>query len=319
MKPAPGSALAFPPETSLQPLEVEVLRTLLYYHIFSFPLNCEEIKRQIERTVTNTEEMVGVLAGLEKRGLIGRDGDLYHLDEPESAALRRESEARAHAVMPRARSRSAFIARLPYVRAVAISGTMSKGVMKAEDDLDFMVFTEPGRVWICRALMMAFKKIFLFNSHRSFCVNYLLAVDSLEIPERDLFTASEIAWLLPTVNGDLYDEFIATNQWILDVFPNWRHRSVDAVTELPRSGLKSIAEAVIDRIGGDRLDRWCRRFIARRNRRRYRHLDDEVFEIALRTEANASKHHPRAFRHHTLSRYQQAVRKFEARYGVVLG
>lgn len=319
MNSALGSAHALQTETSLHPSEVEVLRTLLYYHIFRFPLNREEIRHLVPHPVADTEEMAAILSRLEKRGLVERDRDLYHLGDPEAARIRRESEARARAVMPRARRRSSFIARMPYVRAVAISGTLSKGVMKAEDDLDFMVFTEPGRVWICRAMMMAYKKLFLLNSHRSFCVNYLLAMDSLEIPERDLFTASEVAWLLPTVNSNLYTEFIAANRWIRDFFPNWRNRSLDAVVELSQSGPKTVAEGFLDRIGGDRLDRWCRRFIARRNRRRYRHLDDDVFEVALRTEANASKHHPKAFRHRTLGRYEKAVSEFETRYGVVLG
>ena len=222
-------------------------------------------------------------------------------------------EARARAALPRADRWSRFIARFPYVRGVAVSGTLSKGVMKEGDDLDYLVFTEPDRVWFCRLLLMGFKKVFLFNSHHRFCVNYLLAEDHLEIPDRDLFTATEIAWLLPMVNP--IDLSTVPRRQLMGrgvLSPTGVGAQRDGVA--PSAGRSSkTAGRDLCRwlLGGRRLDDWSHRLISRRNKRRYGHLEIR-HEVALRSEKHASKHHPRAFQERVLRRLADEIEAFEA-------
>ena len=162
-----------------------VVRTLLYYHIFDYPLTAAEILRFSSHPWNGLADVEGATAILVKRSLIGADRGFFFVGEDSHVDERVADQARARAALPRAEGWSRFISRFPYVRGVAISGTLSKGVMKEGDDLDYLVFTEPGRVWLCRLLLMGFKKLFLFNSHHRFCINYLLAADRLSIPDRD--------------------------------------------------------------------------------------------------------------------------------------
>ncbi len=292
-----------------------VVRTLLYYHIFDYPLTAAEILRFSSHPWVGLADVEHATRDLVKRSLIGADRGFFFVGEDSHVDERVADQARAREALPRADRWSRFISRFPYVRGVAISGTLSKGVMKEGDDLDYLVFTEPDRVWLCRLLLMGFKKLVLFNSHHRFCINYLLAADRLSIPDRDVFTATEIAWLLPAVNPSIYGRFIEANSWVEDYFPNWQPRSGDGVAPLAGGFLKSAAERLIDFLGGRRGDDWSHRLISGRNKRRYGHLDVR-HEVALRSEKHASKHHPRGFQERVLRRLDDEIEAFEQRHGV---
>jgi len=290
----------------------------LYYHIFRFPLILEEIRRYSSDAWKGSAELEQSLNELVERELIGRDGQYFFIADPDVVDERRKGEVRAQTILPRARRRSRFISGFPFVRAVAVSGTLSKGVMKPHDDLDFLVITEPGRLWICRFLLMCFKRVFLLNSHRNFCINYFIAADRLAIPDRNLFTATEIAWLLPMVNPHLYRDFVKQNSWVERFLPNWGAAGVDRVAGPRRPLHQRVAETLLEAIGGTRLDEWCRRMIVGYTRRKYESVARERYDMAFRAEKHSSKHHPRVFQEKIINRYLVELRDFEQLHAVVV-
>jgi len=304
-------------EHTLPAGQQSVVRTLLYYHIFDFPLTAAEILRFSSHPWNGLADVEQAARDLVGRSFIGTDRGFFFIGDESHVDERVADQARARSAQPRADRWSRLIGCFPYVRGVTISGTLSKGVMKENDDFDYLVFTEPDRVWLCRLLLMGFKKIFLLNSHHRFCINYLLAADRLETPDRDVFTATEIAWLLPTVNPSIYGQFLDANSWVLDYFPNWQRRSGDGVAPLTGGRLKSLAEAFVDLLGGRRLDDWSHRLISGRNKRRYGHLNVR-YHVAPRAEKHTSKHHPRGFQERVLRRVDDEIGAFEGQHGVLI-
>ena len=113
------------------------------------------------------------------------------------------------------------IAKFPYVKGVCLSGALSKGFYDDDGDFDFFIITKPNRLWIARTILVLYKKIFLLNSKKYFCVNYFISTDKLEISEQNLFTATEIATLIPLYGTDTFKEFLeAKNPWAAPYFPN---------------------------------------------------------------------------------------------------
>jgi hypothetical protein len=220
-------------------------------------------------------------------------------------------------MLPRALARSRLIARFPFVRGVCLSGTISKGVMGPGDDVDFFVITAPSRVWLCRALLMTFKRVALLGSHRLFCVNYLMSEDQLAVPDRNLFTATEIAWLRPTVGQLPYRRFVAANAWVSEFFPNWSP-AARSVAEVVTGPLARACERALRGARGDALDARCRAAIERRNRKRHGHLPPEIYEVALRATKAASKHHPSHYQDRVIGRLEAAIADFERCHGVSL-
>lgn len=304
--------------TNWPPLAASVLRTLLYYGLFRFPLSTTELRLLADEPCADEHAMERALASLEREGYIGRRGDHAFIGDPAQVEERRAGEARAARMQARARRRARLIARFPFVRAVALSGTLSKGVLGPEDDVDFFVITAPGRVWLCRALLMGFKKLVLLNSHRLFCVNYLVDEQQLAIPDRNRFTATEIAWLRPLIGPAQAAAFFAANPWVAEFLPNWRSASNGLGEVSPTGVLKRWLESAFGGALGARLDERCRAWIAGHNQRRYRHLAAADFAVALRTSAGASKHHPQHYQRRILERFEAALAEFEQRHRVRL-
>ncbi|RLE24742.1 MAG: hypothetical protein DRJ65_09370 [Acidobacteria bacterium] len=295
-----------------------ILRCLIYYDLFRFPLRIEELHRFSEVSWPDQDALEAELDSLVKQGLIVRDGPWVHLGDPALVEERIEAEARAKRVMPRARRRSRLIARFPFVRGVALSGTISKGVFSRGDDVDFFVITAPGRLWICRVLLMGFKKVFLLNSRRTFCINYLVTEDHLEVPDHNLFTATEIAWLMPTINPALFDRFNEFNAWVEDFLPQWKATTSRQAGPWKPFGPARLVEAILSGDRGETLDDRCHGLVKNHNLRRYGHMESSEFDLALRTAKGVSKHHPQSLQARILEQFDRRIQEFEERHAVVL-
>lgn len=305
-------------EPSVNRYQRAILRTLLYYDLFGFPLRMQELLRFSETHWPDNEALAVSLQALVDRGLITREDQWVHLNNSALIENRTKAEARATRVMPRALRRSRLIGRFPFVRGVALSGTISKGVFAEGDDVDFFVVTAPGRLWICRVLLMGFKKVFLFNSRRTFCINYLVTEDHLKVPDENVFTATEIAWLMPTINQPLFDRFNQANDWAGDILPNWDPTTSPQAAPWRPFGPTRAIEKLLSGIRGDRLDDRCHAIVERHNRLRYSHLEQREFKLALRTAKNVSKHHPQSLQDRILERFDERMQEFEALHDVVL-
>ena len=163
------------------------------------------IKQLIQQKDLTESEIENALKELTLRGLIQTDDGFFFLNHNAASVMRRrEGEIAAAGAFITAKRFSRIISNFPFVRAVAISGSLSKNYIDDSSDIDYFIITSQGRMWVARTLLVLYKKIFLFNSHKNFCVNYFLSEDSLLVPDRNIFTATEISFLVPTYNYTLY-------------------------------------------------------------------------------------------------------------------
>lgn len=314
--PSPPGRSISPPLGREQSGLCSVVRTLLYYHIFQFPLTADELFRLSDHRWSDRPELERAIEAAVDQGVVVRVGDYHSLGEVGWGERRRRAQARAAAIQPAARRRARLIARFPWVRSVSISGTLSKGIFERDDDVDYFVVTAPGRLWLCRLGLMAFKKLFLFNSRKLFCINYFMAADRLVVPDHNLFTAMEIAWLDPVVDGGLYRDLVDANPWVATFLPNWTARLATSEAP-PRRWVAQVCEWALAGALGSWIDERTRRLFSWRNRRRHRNLGPRL-EQAMRAEPGVSKHHPRDFQGHILGRYTQLVEEAQARLGLPL-
>lgn len=292
-----------------------VLRTLAYFDVFSHPLTAPELLRYSAVQVLDLGTLEIALHELAHEGMVERVGDHWGLRSvSQSVLLREAAEKRAGARMPKALRMSSLIARFPFVRAVFLSGSMSKGCLAEDGDIDYFVITEPGRLWIARTLLILYKKIFLLNSRRDFCVNYFLDTDHLTVEDRNLFTATEVTTLIPTYGKGAVEAFFDRNAWAFAMFPA---AAVPVGYEVPigRALQKDRMEGLLNGTTGQWLDRWCMQLTWYRWKRKFNHLDPRTFELALRTRTYVSKHHPRNFQERVLDAYNERIHTLEKRLG----
>jgi hypothetical protein len=293
-------------------LEAAILSALAYFEIFSHPLTLPEIGYYNQMSGSSPDEVAVALNALVERGLVHEKRGYYYLDDDGSIVENRISaNLLAQKRMKAAWFYSSLIWRFPFVRAVFISGSLSKGVMNEDDDIDFFIVTAPGRLWITRVMLTVFKRVFLLNSHRNFCLNYFVDDEHLAIPDRDVFTASEIGLILPMYNRDLYLKFLKENEWYRSFYPNMP--VVETVKENHGRYAGKLIERLIDGRMGDRIDDYCleltRGFLARK----YHDLNYERFRIDLESTKSVSKHHPDSQKFMVLSRYQEILANLQIR------
>lgn len=253
-----------------------------------------------------------------------QDGLLYFIDghyttknRPDWIRLRKEANKRAKLCARKANRRALLIAKFPFVRAVFFSGTFAKGLMYADSDVDFFIVTKPERLWLSRTLLVLYKKIFLFNSRKYFCVNYFVDEDHLSISEKNLFTATEIATLRPAVGAEQYHNFCNANPWVQSFYKNFKAND-GSVDILKKSALKDRLESLFGGDLGEKMDNLCYRFTLRFWRKKFSWMSDETFQLALKSKKYLSKHHPNNYQIRVLRKYNYAIEEFEKLHAVKL-
>jgi hypothetical protein len=284
-----------------------ILRTLMYFDIFGYPLKQHEILNFLTIEVSMKEIELG-LARLVASKQILQANDLYALTITANFERRLAGNALADKLLPRIKERADLIFKFPFVRGVMASGSFSKNYMDEKSDFDFFIVCAPERIWISRMLLVLYKKIFLKNSHREFCINYFIDETHLEITEKNIFSATELATVFPLTAFQVYGELMAANfHWLQKIFPNVRKRP-QQFPDNKASILKSISEAVINLLGGKHLNRLFKKITSSRWQRVYKDSYTETdFNLAFESTDHISKNHPRNFQVKILRQYHQRV------------
>ena len=259
------------------------------------------------------------LDAMVNEGILFKHKDFYlTCDSKEWVDRRMDNNQRAAKFIKRARWMTQVIRRFPFVRAVILSGSLSKNVMPKDGDVDYFIITQPGRLWIARTFLVLFKKLFLLNSKKYFCVNYFIDEDHLEIEEKNRFTATEIATLLPVYNAQLYDRFYQANSWIKNYLPHSHQYSSAEIQPASKPLIRRILEGMLSGKIGDQLDIFFMKKTIQFWNKKFKTLNPNNFSIALKSRRYVSKHHPQDFQHKVMNAYEQCIQRFEERQQIQL-
>jgi hypothetical protein len=302
----------------LNPLSHKIIRSVLYFDIFDHPVSKEEVicftSDRLDDSQFETE-----LDSLIRSGMLFKS-DLFYSVRPEVdnlLSLRIDGERKAQEAKSKAFKRAKFIGKFPYVKAAYISGSMSKGVMPQDGDVDFFIITEPGRLWIARTFLILFKKTFLFNSRKYFCLNYFIDSSNLEIEEKNIFTATEVVTLKPIYDNGVYKRFLQANTWVEEYMPNSIEQEVIYNGDTSRP-IATLVEQLLNNSIGDKLDHWFMIGTLKVWKRKFQYMEDVDFNLALKTRKYVSKHHPQNFQSKVLQALDQRVKDFEDKHQMKL-
>ncbi len=187
--------------------------------------------------------------------------------------------------------------------------------MDAASDIDYFIVTQPGRLWITRTLLILFKKIFLLNSKKYFCMNYFVDSQHLQIPDKNIFTAKELYSLIPTYNKEIHHRILLENGWARDYFPNFLYTPNPQVIE-QSVFFKSWIEKLFSGKMTDALDSFCMRGTERFWNYKFRKQIKGISSI--RCQKSVSKFHPKSFEPQILETLRRDIREYEATYKVNL-
>src|SRR5690606_18337059 len=195
---------------------------------------------------------------------------------------------------------------------VGVSGSLSKGYYDQNSDIDFFVITRHGKLWITRTLLMLYKKIFLLNSRKYFCINYFMSSASLEVEEKNRFTATEIKTLIPFQGKEKLCEFYQKNQWVSGLFGPFEP-NMEAVPNIHKPLFSKAIETILSSRFGNFIDSLFKKITLRFWLVKFRKMNRDDFKIALKSTKNISKHHPMNFQKKVIlslnEKYEELHRK----------
>ncbi len=207
-------------ETPSAPLEHAILQTLSYADVFDYPLTVAEIHRYLTARKATIDEVARALHPMAEAGLVVRAGRFFLLPGRESIVeMRHRRRAVADKLWRKAVRYGRIIASLPFVRMVAITGSLSMSNTDAGTDIDVMLVTVPHRLWTCRALVLLLGRLARLEGV-TLCPNYIVTTDALEFKERSLYVAHEVAQMVPLSGWNLYVAIRWLNAWTDDYLPN---------------------------------------------------------------------------------------------------
>jgi len=285
-----------------------ILRVLVYFDIFQYPLTKNEIRRFLERPfseATIDQSLQQMIAD----HTIFLHGGFYSLQyNPLLTIKRKKGNRRAEKLLPKAYSIGRFLFHFPFVRAIGISGSLSKNFADEKADVDFFIITKANRLWMARSIMHLFKKITFLTGHQHyFCMNYYIDEDALLIKEQNIFTAVEVATLIPVAGKDVLENFFITNSWGDQFFPGKQIQL--PVHKEPATWIKKAIECLFDSRLGDHLDKWLFKITTKRwhqkGEKGMRNKNGHTMQLI--TGRHFSRSNPGSFQEKVLSLYEQKL------------
>ena len=249
------------PVGAIKDIAQAILHTLVYADLFDYPLRTEELHRYL---IGHRAPLSAVRTYLDQAGRqptsLARVASFWCLTGRERLAdLRREREVYARSLHQEVERYAPLIAAVPFVRCVALTGSLAvQNVTGPDDDIDLLIVTAPGRVWLARGLAILIVHL-AQRSGVELCPNYVLAEHRLQLGEPSLYIAHELAQLLPLYGFESYRRLMQSNAWVADYLPNaLAHTSaVRHVSATARAGQRLMEAGLAGRLG-DALEGWER-------------------------------------------------------------
>ena len=296
----------------------EIIKAVLYFDVFNYPLTLEELYENSAISLSWTD-FQQALKDLIDQGCLKTEGDFVLSAEADIATIDRRLKAnnKALEVMPLAYRYSQKIASYPFVEGVCISGSLSKNYFDENSDLDFFIITKPNRLWICRTLLILRYKTLSKEKKKWWCTNYFIASDNLGIPDKNAFTGTELAYLFPTVNHQVYTRLLEHNAWYKNRFPNKHAASPKVSLPIRQPFYKTILESLFVSRFGDWMDNLLLGFTLRHWQKKYPDMAETDFELQFRSRKNVCKRHTKGFQNKILTLWEQKQKHFETKFNTL--
>ena len=201
--------------------ELAVLKSVTYAALFDYPLTLAQLQ----------QSLIGVRADADAIAKWWRDSEFlqetvafenglcFPAGRPELVRTRSRREAVSRDLLERDRQVLRLVAAMPFVRMVALSGSLAH--LNAEDsaDLDLFVIAAPHRVWSVTVAVLLLSKLLGWRKH--LCLNYVVSEKAMAIAPQDLFSANQIIHLRPLTGYPVFQRFVKANAFIRDFYPNF--------------------------------------------------------------------------------------------------
>ncbi len=254
-------------------LAAQILKTLKYFDIQEHPLTLLEISKyllQPEQRRSAPASLSAILSVVEnelKGQLQNRRGFYFLAGRAEIAEKRWQNNFYATARLKRAKRYLPFTRHIPFVAAVALSGSEAINNSKQGSDIDLLVLAEKNRIWLARILISLYFQLLGLRRHggkieNRFCLNHYIERAKSLNADKNIYTAVEYVSLLPYHGATaIYDFQMKNLIWIREYLAQPQLVKYPAQAG---SWFKIFVEQALDNFIGDALEQLAGKIQQRR-------------------------------------------------------
>lgn len=291
----------------------------LYKHLLSFrrPISFGEFLEQLDEHFEQIKPYI-----IRERGFI-------FLRSNREAYVKRIQAGKTSVEKWRIAARmTRIISCLPYVRMIALTGSLALQTTHRESDIDLLIVAKTGRIWTTRIVVSAAMQILGRRRHGSrvrdrICLNHFITDTNLTLLPKNLFSAHICASLAPMwARGEETQSFFAQNKAIINEhFPFWEEGGPEPYGSGRGAHLKMLSgkayfstacsrilEVVFEKLGAKMLESALRRLQTHKIRHNIAKQARPHSE-GIYTDAALVFHHPRPQQQEALFLYRKNMRE----------
>ena len=232
------------PTTGLGAAELAIARSVVYASLFDYPLTLAQLRQTlIESTQTPSQVLAAFNGSPALQEVVEyRDGFFFPKGRADLLEERRQREARSRAFLQRHRRLLRLVCALPYVRMVALSGSIAHLNLEGSGDLDLFIVTRGRRVWSATLAVLLLSKA--MRRRRIVCANFVVADSRLVLEQQDLFTASQVIHLKPLIGREVFQQLLQANPFVFRFYPNFHASNAASIPFRPYRLLRPLKRAL---------------------------------------------------------------------------
>jgi hypothetical protein len=197
-------------------LKNAILETLAYSDIFDYPLTLDELHHYLV-VAAEREEILQCVGEMDQVDSLG--GYYFLCGREAIVELRKRREQASYAAFQRALRYGRILGSLPFIRMVALTGSLAMLNCETNADYDYMLVAKTGRVWMARGFALLLNRVArLFGE--TLCPNLILSETALEWAPRNLYSAREFGQMVLIVGVNIHQDLRVANMWVQDFLPN---------------------------------------------------------------------------------------------------
>lgn len=210
-------------------LKEETTRVIVFFDLFDYPLTAYEIWKYLDYS-GELLETINILNDLEHNGqknISQKDGLYFLSGREEIISVRQERHNYSLRKIKIARRFAKLFKLLPFVKAIILSNSIGQNNMRDGSDIDFLIITAPGRLWLVRLFCTGIAKLANSrptekNKRDKICLSFYLSAENMNLDEFQLVGGDPyfFYWLRSFIllyNKDkTYEHFLADNNLFID-------------------------------------------------------------------------------------------------------
>ncbi len=216
----------------LNNLERAVLRTIIYYDLFDYPLTANEIWKGLFKYQTDLFLVINCLAKSEnlKKYLETRDGFYFLKARKEILNIRKKRRDYSIKKWTKALKAVKIIRFVPFLRAVFLCNSIPYFNAPEDSDIDFFIIIKSGYLWFSRFFITLLLHLTGIRRHGRkikdrICLSFYISTDNLDLKnlsyEQDIHFYYWLANFALIFDRNGAENFFQANLWLKEFLPQF--------------------------------------------------------------------------------------------------